>query len=76
MNRKLGCLIAVVALLVLLTIGFFVCFKITTIEGNQLGVLETWGNGVQETALSPEHTFCLDGLMTSIHMICPHTSLQ
>lgn len=36
-------------------------FKIVTIEGNQLGVKETWANGVEEAILQPKTYFLFPG---------------
>lgn len=47
--------------LVLVIVGLFAAFmlvKIKTVSGNELGVLETWGDGVVQTPLPPKtHVF-------------------
>ena len=41
-------------LLLVVAVGFFIVFDIVTIKGNQVGVQETWANGVLEEPLTPK----------------------
>lgn len=42
-------------------------FKIVTIQGNQLGVKETWGNGVQAEILQPKTYFLFPGWSQTVY---------
>lgn len=40
-------------------------FKVVTIEGNQLGVRETWGSGVDNIVMQPKTYFLFPGVTTA-----------
>lgn len=49
-----GTLIGAAVIAVLALVLFWVTVEIVTVEGNQLGVRETWGGGVDPTPLQPK----------------------
>lgn len=49
------------AILLILVIGFFLAFDITTIKGNELGVKETWSSGVVNEVYQPKMYFLMPG---------------
>lgn len=53
-------IISGIVLLIALVVTLM-AFKIVTIEGNQLGVKETWANGVEESILQPKTYFLFPG---------------
>lgn len=54
-------LIVVGVVFLILVIGFFLCFDITTIKGNELGVKETWSSGVVNEVYQPKMYFLMPG---------------
>lgn len=54
--------LAVIGVLALvLILGFFMLFDITTIKGNELGVKETWSSGVVAEVYQPKMYFLMPG---------------
>lgn len=60
------------AIILILVIGFFLAFDITTIHGNELGIKETWGQGVVNEVYQPK----LYVLTPGQHMIAYDASSQ
>lgn len=48
-------------------ISLLVLFDVTKIEGNQMGVKETWGEGVVETPLGPKTYFLFPGFTQEVY---------
>lgn len=46
----------------------FTLVKIRTVSGNELGVLETWGSGVQAEPLTPKTHFFFPGFTNSVYI--------
>lgn len=53
-------------LLLVIVVLTLMAFKITTIEGNQLGVKETWANGVEADIMQPKTYFLFPGWSQSV----------
>lgn len=67
MNKKVVSYVLIgvsAAILVAFTILFF---KTVTIKGNQVGVLETWGGGVQDEILTPKTYMYIPGFFYTVY---------
>lgn len=58
--------LVVVLGLVALLVATFMFVKIRTVSGNELGVLETWGDGVKAEPLTPKTHFFFPGFTNSV----------
>jgi regulator of protease activity HflC (stomatin/prohibitin superfamily) len=61
-----GSLLVIIGLVTTLVVGL-ILFKVETIKGNELGVMETWGEGVKTEPLTPKTYFWLWGIDKSIY---------
>jgi len=67
MSKTIISLIALSVVVVFLIIASFVLFDIVTVEGNQIGVKETWSEGVLEDALLPRTYILFPGFTQKIY---------
>lgn len=61
MNKSPVKLIVSGIVLVIALVITLLTFKVVTIEGNQLGIKETWGGGVDNTVMQPKTYFLFPG---------------
>lgn len=66
-SSGLGKVVVVVGVIVALIVAFTL-IKVRTVSGNELGVLETWGSGVQAEPLTPKTHFFMPGFTNSIYV--------
>ena len=66
MNNPFKLVISGIVLIVLIVLTLM-AFKIVTIEGNQLGVKETWSSGVQADILQPKTYFLFPGWSQTVY---------
>lgn len=52
---------------VVLLIASLLLFQVETIDGNQIGVMETWGSGVVDTPMQPKTYFLFPGFVYTVH---------
>lgn len=57
-NTGVVFLVALVVILILCTIGWWICVEVDTVGGNEVGVMETWSDGV-DTKIYPSKTYWL-----------------
>jgi len=60
--------IRAILIVVLLLFGGWVLFDISTVEGNQVGVKETWGQGVIAESLPPKTYILFPGFTQEIYI--------
>jgi len=73
-NKGLVSLIGAGVLVVILLIGSIIAVEITTVEGNAVGVKETWGGGVEENVYPPKTYTLMPGFTQTIYKydLTPH----
>lgn len=67
MNSNSIKLVASAIILVIVLVLGFTSIKIVTVEGNQLGVKETWSEGVAEAILQPKTYFLFPGWSQTVY---------
>lgn len=68
MSKKQIKLIIVGVALVFAVIAFFTLLKIETVEGNEIGVLESWSGGVHQDPLQPKTHFLFPGFSKKLYI--------
>lgn len=66
MNNPIKLVISGIVLIVALVVTLMT-FKVVSIEGNQLGVKETWSDGVQKEILQPKTYFLFPGWSQTVY---------
>ncbi len=62
----IGGLLAIVGIVATVIIALF-CIKVRTVEGNEIGVKETWSEGVDSVPLTPKTYVFIPGFNTSVY---------
>lgn len=65
-SLTVGGLLAIVALVVVVIVGLFLV-KVRTVEGNEIGVLETWDQGVVNEPLAPKTYVFFPGFNKTVY---------
>lgn len=60
-------LITVLVIAAICLVAFFSILKIETVRGNEMGVMETWGQGVIDQAFPPKTYFLFPGFMKHMY---------
>ena len=66
MKSPIKLIVSGIVLLVMLVMAFM-AIKVVTIEGNQLGVMETWSGGVDTNILQPKTYFLVPGWSKTVY---------
>lgn len=66
-SSGIGKILTVIAFVILLILSFAM-IKVRTVSGNELGVLETWSDGVVQTPLSPKTHVFFPGFNKSVYV--------
>lgn len=66
-NRTPAKLIVSIVLVIAAIVVLVTTIKIVTIEGNQLGILETWSDGVKPEVLQPKTYVFIPGFNKTVH---------
>jgi len=67
MNKSPVKLIVSGIVLLIALVVTLLTFKVVTIEGNQLGIKETWASGVEETVMQPKTYFLFPGWSQTVY---------
>lgn len=65
-NNPIKLIISGIVLLVALVV-FFTTIRVVTIDGNQLGIMETWSEGVRPDVMQPKTYFLVPGFNKTVY---------